>query len=333
MPLLIDYLEEATAYLRERKEKLKRLDAQFRKIYDSDLKHEMAEIRREIAKKSGEVTTELLYNLEEFRALHKYFPELLQVYMEDEYIGRIISKKAWLLDYRPLPPAEAAARLNQLREWRSQLRDAKQYLKRWVGTVDAKAFAATYPLLKGHISGDMYKSDVEAQIDKVDKILLREGWLLLISDSLIQIPIAKFMTHINQLRFEEVQAKGEAVRARGRGTVAETAALRKFQSIQKKRLHYERALTQLLLANPGFLRAAKKKKNWLSREKAGNLERIIAGITPHTIKERVWLNEMKKKTGAEAVEHPPQEAITEPPSEEAPGKPPAAKKKAQRKKG
>ena len=302
MPLLIDYLEEATGYLRERKEKVKKLDAQFRKIYDSDLKHEMAETKREIAKKSGEVTTELLYNLEEFRALHKYFPELLQIYMEDEYIGRIISKKAWLLDYHSLPPAEAAAKLNQLKEWRSQMREAKRSLKGWVGTIDSKSFSATYPLLKGHISGDMYKSDVEAQIEKVDKILLREGWLLLISDSLIQIPIAKFMTQINQLRFEEAQAKSDSIRARGRGTVAETAALRKLQSLQKRRLHYERALTQLLLANPGFLKQAKKKKNWLSREKAGNFERLIAGITPHTIKERVWLNEMKKKTGVDAAE-------------------------------
>src|SRR5512143_1058013 len=192
MPLLIDYLEEATDYLRQRKERLKQLDAQFRKIYDSDLKHEMAEIRREIAKKSSEVTTELLYNLEEFRALHRYFPDLLQVYMEDEYIGRILSKKAWLLNYKPLPPQEAAARLKQLKEWRAQLKDAKMFLKRWVGMVDAKSFAATYPILKGHISGDMYKSDVEAAISQVDKGLLREGWLLLISDSLIEIPLAKF---------------------------------------------------------------------------------------------------------------------------------------------
>jgi hypothetical protein len=299
MGLLIDYLEESAAYLRQKRERLKALDSQFRKIYDRDLKKEMADIRRDIVKRSGEVTTELLYNLEEFRALHKYFPELLQVYMEDEYIGRVISRKAWLLDYRPLPPREAAARLDQLREWRGQLREARKFLKRWVGKVNAKSFVATFPLLRGHVRGDMYKDEVDAAITKADKVLLREGWLLLISDSLIQIPIAQFMTHINQLRIDELQAQGEAAKARGRGTVAETAALRNLQAIQKKRQHYERMLTQLLLANPGYLRAAKKRKNWLSREKAGNLERIMEGITPHTIKERSWLNEMRLKLSGE----------------------------------
>lgn len=313
MPLLIDYLEEATDYLRQRKERLKQLDAQFRKIYDSDLKREMAEMRREIARKSGEVTTELLYNLEEFRALHKYFPELLQVYMEDEYIGKILSKKAWLLDYKPLPPQEAAGRLKQLKEWRGQLRDAKTFLKRWVGTVDAKSFAATYPLLKGHIHGDMYKSDVEAAITQADKALLREGWLLLISDSLIEIPLAKFMSKIKQLKFDELQAKGDFMRAKGRGTVAETAALRKLQAVQRKLGHYERATTQLLLANPGYLKAAKKKKSWLSRERGGHLERIVASITPHTIKERAWLNEMRRKISGE-----PGSMVAEAPSHQEP---------------
>src|SRR5262249_35000532 len=126
-----------------------------------------------------------------------------------------------------------------------------------------------------------------------------EGWLLLISDSLIQIPIAKFMTQINQLRFEEIRAQAEMNRARGRGTVAETMALRKLQAIQRRKQHYERALTQVLLSSPEYLKSIKKKKDWQSRDKGGNFEKLIRGITPHTIKERAWLDEMRKKLSPE----------------------------------
>jgi hypothetical protein len=295
MMLLIEYLEEAAAALREMKEKLKKLDLQYRRIWDRDIKKEMAQTRIEIAKKSSEVTGELLLNLDEFRALHKYFPELLSAYMEDEYIGKVIQKKAWLLDYRPIPAEKAAARLAQLREWRAQLRDAKKFLKMWVGTVNARSFVATYPVLRSHMQGDMDKIDALAAIADVDKVLLKEGWLILISDSLISIPIAKFMTNINALRIEEMEAKTGVLRAQGRGTVTETTALRKFQEVNRKKLHYERVLTQLFLANPNYLRLQKKKKNWLAREKAGNLDKIVQGITPRTIKERVWLNQMRKK--------------------------------------
>ncbi len=293
--LLVEYLEEASAFLRDKKARLKVLDAQYRKMYDRDIKKEGVLLRAEMSRKHSEITSELLYNLDEFRALHKYYPELLQAFMEDEYVGRILSKKAWLLDFKSLPAQEAAARLEQLRAWRMQLRDAKKFLKRWVGTVNARSLVATFPVLRGHLSGEMDKVDAIAAIEKADRMLLREGWLLLIGDALIQIPIAKFMGKINDLLFKEMQAKADLSRSMGRGTVAETVALRKFQEISKKRQHYERVLTQVLLANPEYLRRMKKTKNWLSRERAGNLEKLVKGITPHTIKERAWLDRMRKK--------------------------------------
>lgn len=274
---------------------MRKLDEQYRHIYDQDIKREMAEVRNEIAKKASEVKFELLLNLDEFRALHKYYPELLQTFMEDEHIGKIISRKAWLLDYKPLPPQQAAAKLEQLKMWRMQLRDAKQFMRRWIGTVDSKAIVATYPVLRGYISGAVDKSEVLAAIAKADKLLLKEGWLLLISDSLIQIPIAKFMNKINDLRYQELQAKAALARAMGTGTVPETIALRKLEEVSKKRQHYERVLTQILLANPAYLRSLKKKKSWTSRERSSSLDKLVQGITPRSIKERVWLNQMRKK--------------------------------------
>ena len=96
--LLIDYLENAAAFMREKKEHLKKLDAQYRQVYDRDIKKEIAQIRSEITKKNSEINNQLLLNLEEFRALQKYYPDLLGAYMEYEYICKIISKKSWLLD-------------------------------------------------------------------------------------------------------------------------------------------------------------------------------------------------------------------------------------------
>lgn len=295
MGLLIDYLEEAAAYLKEKKEALRKLDKMYRRVYDSDLVREMKSIRLEMARKRSEVTTELLYNLEEFRALHKYFPQLLQAFMEDGYIGKVIRKKAWLLDFKPAGAEEAAAKLEQLRQWRAQLKDAKKFLRGWMGKVDARSFCATYPALRGYLKGEVDKEDVIQVIDGVDKLLRREGWLLLITDSLIHVPLSKFIIKYNDIRFDETKARLALARMRGRGTVAEAQATDALREIQKKKEHYERVITQLFLANPFYLESMKKKKTWLSRDKTGVIERFAKGITPHKIKERVWLNEMRKK--------------------------------------
>jgi hypothetical protein len=295
MMLLIDYLEDAAEYLRKKTEKLQKLDEQYRHSYDRDLKREMGLVRQEIRKKRAEITTELLVNLEEFRYLKKYFPELLQTFMEDEYIGNVLSRKAWLLDFEQLPPQQAAAKLEQLKIFRAQLKDAKKFLKKWVGKVGARAFVATYPALKGHLKKDMEKDEVLEIIDEADKQLRREGWLLLITDSLIQIPTSKFLDKIRKFKYEEMMAEAASNRAKGRGTIAEANALRKLKKVRRRLEHYENVLKQVLLTNPSYLREIKKKKQWLSREKGGTLEKFAEKVTPHKVKERSWLNDMKKR--------------------------------------
>lgn len=294
--LLVDYLEDAAAFLKKKRKRLEELTRLHRKIYDRDIKKEMVEIKREIAKKSSEIHDELLLNLEEFQALNKYYPDLLKAFMEDEYIGKILSKKEWLLYFRPLPPREAAVKLQQVRALRAQLRAAARFVQGMRGVaLDSRALAATFPVLQGHIKGKIDKHDVLEAIEKLDKVLLKEGWLVLLSDSLIEIPIAKFMTKVNAYRIQELQAERDLLNMRGRGTIAETAALRKFQKLKRNREHYEKMVKQILLSNPRYLRSLKRKKSWLSREKQGNLDKIVQEVTPHTIQERLWLNEMRKK--------------------------------------
>jgi hypothetical protein len=293
--LLIEYLEKASLRIGELTEKLRRLDKQYRQFYDRDIRREMTLIKKEIKRIRSDAMNELLFSLEQFHYLRKYFPELLETFMEDEYIGSVLRKKAWLLDFKQLPSKESAMRLEQLRMWRLQLKDAKNTLTGWVGKVSARAFVATYPTLRGHMRKDLEKDEAIELVDKVDKMLRKQGWLLLISDSLIKIPVAKFMDRIQRLRNQELMARGELNRAKGKGSVAETAAIRKVERLQKKRVHYEKVLTQILLSNPKALRSMKKKKSWLSRERKSSFERFLEGIVPHKVKERAWLNEMKKR--------------------------------------
>jgi hypothetical protein len=319
--LLIEYLENASEYLRKKTESRNKLEAQYRRLYDRDIKREIAVINREIAKKKSEVNNELLLNLEEFRYLDKYFPELLEAFMEDDYVGTILSKKAWMLRDLKVGAKEAAQRLQFLTHKRAQLKDAKRFLKKWIGSVDSRAFCATFPALKGHLEADLEKDEVARIIDDADAKLRREGWILLVTDSLIRIPIAKFSNKFVKYKYREMEAQAKMKRARGKGTVSEAAALREYKKVSRRKSHYENLLIQILLANPPYLRALKKKKDWLSRKKGGVVEKIAELVTPHQVKERAWLNEMSKKL-----------AIEEPAKPKKPAKKKTAKKKPVKKK-
>ncbi len=300
--LLIEYFEEAARYLKERNEAKRRLEDQYRRAYDRDIKKEISIINKEIRKKNSEITGQILLNLDEFRYLDRYFPDLLAAYREDEDIGKVISKKAWLLRYRPVPPREAAMRIERLRVLRSQLRHARKFLKTWTGAIESRAFSATFQILKGRLRGRLEKDEVEHVIDEVDKELIREGWLVLITDSLIHIPIAKFTNKLLRLQYEEAEAASGLSRAKGRGTRMEVNAFRKYRKVVREKEHYEAVIMQVLLANPDYLRSLKRKSNWLSRKRKGPVDKIIQNLTPHTVKERVWLDKMNKKLAIEEPE-------------------------------
>jgi hypothetical protein len=255
----------------------------------------MKALRREVSEKNSEIRSELLYNLDEFRALHRYFPELLSAFMEDEYIGKVLTSKAWLLDFKQPQPQVAAAKLEQLRAWRMQLRQARESLRGRGATVQTGPLVSAYPILSAHLKGSMDRNDVLHVIEELDSALRKEGWLTLISDSLIMIPLAKFMNKAMRLRGEELEAKAECLRVRNRGSIAETRAQRELERIAAERRHYESVVSQLLLANPDFLAGLKKKKSWLSKGKSDTLVRFAQGITPHRIRERAWLDEMRKR--------------------------------------
>jgi len=295
MRLLIDYLEEAARYIRERKEAVRILEDRYRRAYDLDLKKEIVDEKRKIARKRSEINYELLLNLDEFRCLKKYFPELLGAFLEDEDIGPVLGKKSWLLDYKPLPPDFAVEKLRQLKGWRSQVKEIRVMLRGRIGAIDTRFLLDHYPFLQGYLRGKMAKDDIEKSLGEIDRTLLREGWLVLITDNLIGIPAAKFMAKISKFSIEEAKISAEFARMRGRGSVAEVSTLRRLEKAKREKEHYENILAQLLLANPNYLRGLKSSKQWLSKKGTNPLQRFAMTITPHTVKEMTWLREMKER--------------------------------------
>lgn len=298
MTLLIEYLEDAAKYIHGRRSRLRQLEAQYRRFHDPDIKLEMNSVKNEISRKAAEVNDELLVNLDEFRHIKKYFPDLLEVLMEDDCIGRAISRKAWLLDFKPLQPKEAMARLAAARGKRKQLREAKKFLGKWAGRrIKEAELVSKYPVMKGRVKDGMELDEVLAVIKDLNHSLRHEGWLVLINDSLITGPLAKFMGDLSRLRYEEDKARSDHDEAKGKGTMLEATRQRQLERATRRRQHGERMLRHILLANPSFLHSMKK-KDWLSKEKQAPLQRFAATVTPHTVKERAWLNAMKKKLGS-----------------------------------
>ncbi len=293
--LLIDYFEETAAYVAERKLKMNLLEKQYQKTFDRSVKQEIALLRTEIRKKLSELKVELLRRLEELHYLRVYFPELLGIYLEDPHIGKIISKKMWILDFKPMSPEEARVRLDELRFMRFQLRQARKSLIGRPGLLDADKLLKNFPMLRGQFSGKVRREEIREAIDKIDQLLLREGWLILLNEQLIEIPLAKFTNRLVHLRYEEKLALLKLNESKERGMVAHANAVRSLEAVQRKIQHYESVIRQLLLANPVYLSSLKRSTDWLARKKKTELQKIAETIAPHKVKERAWLNQMKKR--------------------------------------
>jgi hypothetical protein len=173
-------------------------------------------------------------------------------------------------------------------------------LKGWYGKIEYRSFVATYPVLRGVISADMEKQDLIETITNFDKTLKKKGWSLLISDSLIKIPLSKYIDLLKEAAYQERMALEKRKKTAVRGTVAEALVKKEFDKAQKKRMHYELMIRQILLSNPVYLRSIKKNKDWLSKNKKTVLSTIAEGITPHTVREKIWFDQMRKKVGDDA---------------------------------
>jgi hypothetical protein len=291
--MLIDYLEEAAALLSEKKDSYHKLNRQYKKFYSKDLREEMDLLKAEINKKNREVNEKLYDNLHELESIKNYFPDLYNVFLDDPNIGSLIKKKTWLLERKEEKKQKAEVKIIEIKEKRAQLRDAVSFIKKWPReTIDAKSLIATWSALKNEIKGEMDKDDVLIKIKDLDKLLKREGWLVLINESMVDQPLNSFSQKIKELKYDEVEKTRGIEEAKGKGSVKEYAALKEYRTSQKKRKRMERIIRHLLLASSSFLEKLKKRKKG---NIPNDIEAIANSIKIKKINEKVWLKEMRKK--------------------------------------
>ena len=294
--LLVDYLEDSAGFLEKRGSRLREFNRQYNEIYDKQIREEMDIVRSEIKKKKSEVIENLYENVDELRHLKKYFPELLEVFLEDENIGPILKNKKFLFeDRKQMDEKKAGEKLNEIKMKRVELTDAKKFMNKWPGAISAKKLGATYPILKGEFEGDVDAAEVIEKIDEMKKKLRKEGWMVFINSSLIAIPIQKFMVDLKALEAEEYRKKKKCEDAEGRGTNTEYIAQKNLEIVRKKKEHIKKMIKHLLLSNPEFLQELEKNKDWLKKHDMKPLERFAEDITYKRVKEKVWLSEMKKR--------------------------------------
>jgi len=294
--LLVDYLEEASEYLRAKREELMEFRRQYEQLYDKDIREEMDILNGEINKKKAEITDHLYENAEELRYIKKYFPEYFEVLLEDEEIGKILKKKKFLYRQSKLKGDEAVHKLVEITNARRRLRDAKKFLETWHGTITEKQLTATYPILKGKIRGKHDSWEVITKIKELDKELKKEGWVVIVSSKeLILQVIEKFIIRLKRAEMIYMQAKAKYDQAKGKGSVTEYSALKSLKKAEKRREHLKRMIGHLLLANPEFLSTLKKQKSWLQKKKKSELEKFAEKVGMKRIREKTWLEKMNKK--------------------------------------
>jgi hypothetical protein len=295
--LLIEYLEEASENLGKKRESFHKLSRQYKKFYSKDIREEMNILRKEINHAHHEINEKLYERLNELSLIKSYFPDLYNIFLEDEAIGKLMSKKNWLLDRKDVSVKKAQEDLSRIKSERAQLKEAKAFVKKWPrGHIDSKSIKATWPILKSELKGELDKEDLLDIIAKKDKELKKSGWLTLIDESMIEQPIARFANKIRVFSKEEQEKEKEAIQSKGKGSVKEYEASKELEAARSKRKKYERILRHLLLSNRKYLEMCKKKSQWGQDEVI--LKEIISKISLNKIDEKNWLKEMRKKLEA-----------------------------------
>ncbi|MDO8553636.1 MAG: hypothetical protein Q7S22_02420 [Candidatus Micrarchaeota archaeon] len=291
--MLVDYLEKSSEELRMLEEKIQKLDEEYRKCFDKEIRQEMDGIKKEVRHKKTEVYEQLMKNIQEIYLLKKYYPALLDVFLEDTQIGMILRRKKWLFDFKILTATNKD--LAEVKNKRKELSDARDFLKKWVGKIDSKSLVATWSMLKGKIKGENEKDEVLTIIQNEEDALKKRGWLIILHEPYIIKPLKKIMKKIKKTSEDVTQKSMDVEKSKGNGTVAEYNATKALREAQKKKKMVEKKCKHLLYANPEFLMKIKTETRWDKMKVDIFTNNFIKKIDYTPIKEELWLREMKKK--------------------------------------
>ncbi len=291
--MLIDYLETSSEELHILEERIQKLDEEYRKCFDKQIRQEMDSIRKEIRHKKTEVYERIIKDVQEIYLLKKHFPQLLDVFLEDKQIGMILHRKSWLFEFRNIKATDKE--LTEIKKKRKELSDARDFLKKWVGKIDSKSLTATWPMLKGKIKDENDKDEVMTVILEEEESLKRQGWLVMLHEPHIIKPLKKIIEKLKKASEDAAQKSVDLGKSKGNGTTAEYNATKALREAQKKKRIAEKECRHLLYANPEFLMKLKTETKWNKMKVDIFANNFIKKIEYLPIKEDVWLREMKKK--------------------------------------
>lgn len=294
--MLVDYLEESSEELQSLYNRLHKLDKQYRTFFDRNIREEMARVKKSIRKKRFEINEELYCRLQELEFLRRYFPEFFSVLLEYEYVGHSIKVKLWLLDFKKKDAETCKKKLKELKNQRRELRKAREFLRKWVGKIDAKSLVATWPLLKSHVQKTMDKDEALEAVKKAAKELRKKGWLILLNEPYVVDILQRFLTKLHKASGQEQKLKRKVDTAKGQGSVAEYDSLREYKKIQRRRKRWERFCRHLLFCNTVLLEKLKTGKISLKEKELDSKAKLLAqSVNPRKVGEKIWMQEMKKK--------------------------------------
>ena len=294
--MLVDYLEKTSQELSELTRKLHEVDQDYRKYFDKQLRQEVQTAKKELQKKKSEVYEEIAGRMQEIYLLRKYFPKLLDVLLEDEYVGQIVKKRSWLFDFKGMKKETIGREIAIVKAKRKELGEARDFLKKWVGRIDARSLIATWPSLKGSINSDLDKDEALVIIKEKDNELKRNGWLLMLNEPYILKILSKKVEKLRKATDEVVKLKTEVDKSKRNGTVAEYNAMKAFREAEKKRKRFERICRHIVFSNPEFLMKIKgQKSSWQSTKTNNFMTSFIKKLEFKVVKEEGWLREMRKR--------------------------------------
>ncbi|MFA6530717.1 MAG: hypothetical protein WCT31_03215, partial [Candidatus Micrarchaeia archaeon] len=251
--MLAEYLDNASMDMQKMKETARKLYAQYDQTLDRDVRNELVILQKKAAIKKRAIWATIYENLEEFRFMKKHFPQLFQVYAEDEYIGKIISAKEWLADFREMRHLDAEDRLIDLRTKINLLKALKGQLNSIAEPYDDKKLGDAWSLIGEKITEKTDKHEITDIIDIATKKFRQDGWAIRLNEPFVIKHINDFLGRLKDAIGEEVEAKRRFEDSKGRGTFWEYKAKQELDLAIKNRKRIERLTRHILVANPKFL--------------------------------------------------------------------------------
>lgn len=291
--MLIDYLEQVAKELAASEEKLLHLGREYQLMRDQETREQLSLVKKEIKQTRFSILEYIYLHLQELVLLQKHYPLYISSLKEDPYLGEVLRRISWLLDFKSMGQEECKNELLRIKAARKQLYEARDFLKKWAGSIDKKSLVATWPILSELLVNTMDKDEVIAVIKRKNKELRKAGWLVILHEPFIEAVVMRFLQRIRELKRESLEKQAELKKS-DKGIYKKEVFVKELEKATKEHMQLERRLRHLLLASYLYLLKLKKQKNtW--KDKKSDLASILEKLPIAELNEKIWLTEMQKR--------------------------------------